>query len=107
MKNQKNPINNMAMASMIVSINSLFMLISPPIQFVLGVIGILLAIFSKKEKPFSGFAIAGLVISVVSLFLSLLIVWFSYQLLQNPDFAPLLDLMSQVYKEMYGSAPVK
>lgn len=107
MKSQNAPGNMMAMASMIVGINSFFMFLYPPAQFILGVIGILLAIFSKKEKPLSGFAIAGIVLSVISLIMSLALVWLSREILQNPDFAPLLDLMSQMYKDMYESIPAQ
>ncbi len=98
--------NNMALASMIVGIFSLLSCCFPPLQFVLGIVGILLVIFSKKGKPWSGFAIAGLVMSIISLLISIVMVLylaFAFQMMRDPQFAPLFN---EVY-EMYETLPVQ
>lgn len=98
--------NNMALASMIVGIFSLLSCCFPPLQFVLGIVGILLVIFSKKGKPWSGYAIAGLVMSIISLLISIVMVLYlalAFQMMRDPQFAPLFN---EVY-EMYETLPVQ
>lgn len=70
------------------------------IGFVLAMIGLVLAILSKKGKPFSGFAVAGLVISILGICESLFL-FFCYlltaQLMKNPEFAPLINELMEQY----------
>ena len=99
--------NNMALAAMIVGIFSLLSCCIPPLQFALSVVGILLVIFSKKGgKPWSGFAIAGLVLSILSLIISIVMVIyviFAFQMMRDPQYAPLFN---EIY-QMYESAPIQ
>ena len=102
--------NNMALASMIVGIFALLSCCFPPLQFVLGVVGILLVIFSKKGKPWSGFAIAGLVMTIISLLISIVMVLyigFAYKMMKDPQFAPMFNEVYEMYEEMYESTPVQ
>lgn len=96
--------NNMALASMIVGIFGLLSCCLPPLQFVLGMVSLLLVIFSKKGQPFSGFAIAGLVMSIFCLVISIVMAAYmilSLSMLNDPSFAPILDEIM----EIYGSTP--
>lgn len=101
------PQNPMALASMITGIFGLLACCAPPLQFVLGMISLLLAIFSKKEKPFSGFAIAGLVMSILCLLTSvgmvLAVIWASEQM-KDPEYAALYREILQIYQEMLEGA---
>lgn len=103
---QMPPQNNMALASMIVSILSLLACCIPPLQFIMGMVALLLAIFSKKGKPFSGFAIAGMVISILSLVISIgmvLYMMFAFSLMKDPQYAHIFNEIL----EMYETMPVK
>lgn len=98
--------NNMALASMFVGIFSLLSCCLPPLQFLLGVVGILLVIFSRRGKPWSGFAVAGLVMSILALLISIAMVIylvFAFQMMRDPQFAPLFN---EIY-EMYETMPVQ
>ena len=91
----------MAIASMIVGILALISCCTPPLQFLLGITGLLLAIFSKKGQPFCGFAIAGLILSILSLVISVLmvlyIVW-AFSLMSDPQYAPIFDELMKMYQ---------
>lgn len=101
------PQNPMALASMITGIFGLLACCAPPLQFILGMISLLLAIFSKKEKPFSGFAIAGLIIAILCLVISvgmvLAVIWASEQM-KNPEYAALYREILQMYQEILEGA---
>lgn len=95
------PVNNLALTSMIVGIFSLLSFCFPPLQFIMGMIGILLVYFSKKGKPWSGFAIAGLVMSIIALIFSILMVLYFtlvFQMMKDPKFAPLFNDIYQMYQ---------
>lgn len=101
--------NNLAIASMIVSIFGLLACCIPPLQFVLGMAALLLAIFSKKGKPFSGFAIAGLVMSIFCLVISIAMVLylvFAFNMMKDPQYGPMINEILQMYEEMYETVPV-
>lgn len=95
--------NNMAIFSMIAGILALICCCVPPLQFLLGITALLLAIFSKKGQPFSGFAIAGLILAILSLIISVLmvlyIVW-AYSLMSDPQYAPLFNEAMEMYQQM-------
>ena len=99
--------NNMALAAMIVGIFSLLSCCFWPLQIALGVTGIVLVIFSKRGgKPWSGFAIAGLVMSIIALLISIVFIVYTiigYAMLKDPQMAP---LMEEIYK-MYETAPIQ
>ena len=103
------PQNNMAIASMIVSIFGLLSCCFPPLQFILGMVALLLAIFSKKGNPFSGFAIAGLIMSIFCLVISIAMVLylvFAFSMMKDPQYGPMINDIMQMYEEMYESVPV-
>lgn len=95
--------NNLAIGSMIVGIFSLISCCIPLLQFILGVAGILLVIFSKRGKPWSGFAIAGLVLSIIAILISVAMVIYMivvFQMMKDPQFAPLFNDIYQMYESM-------
>ena len=101
--------NTMAMASMICSIFgtlSLCCCVAFPVSIFLGVAAILLSILSKKGKPFSGYAIAGLILGTLSLILG--IAEGAYMILINfmlrdPEIASIFDQLLQ----QYGVSPMQ
>lgn len=82
--------NTMAVISMVLGIIGVLACCAFPVAILFGVAAVVLAILSKKGKPFSGFAIAGLVLGIIAVLLGLLmfayimIVTYMYQ--SNPDF---------------------
>lgn len=93
--------NNLALASMIVGIFALITCCVPFIQFPLAVTAIVLVILSKKKQPLSGFAIAGLVMGILAILLSIvmLLYWGAYlQLMNDPEFSKILDEMMEMYR---------
>ena len=100
---QPKPTNRMALASMICGIIGLLALcgcISFPISIILGVAAICLSIFSKKGQPFTGYAIAGLVLGIISLILGvaegLYIIAVNF-MLRDPNMAPIFDQILEQY----------
>ena len=93
--------NNLALASMIVGIFALITCCVPFIQFPLAVTTIVLVILSKKKQPLSGFAIAGLVMGILAILLSIvmLLYWGAYlQLMNDPEFSKILNEMMEMYQ---------
>lgn len=93
--------NNLALASMIVGIFALITCCVPFIQFPLAVTAIVLVILSKKKQPLSGFAIAGLVMGILAILLSIvmLLYWGAYlQLMNDPEFSKILNEMMEMYQ---------
>lgn len=82
--------NTMAVISMVVGIIALISCCAFPFAILLGVAAIVLAILSKKGKPFSGFAIAGLVLGIMGVIFGLLmfayIMFVTWMYQSNPDF---------------------
>ena len=92
--------NGLALASFIVSIFALLSCCIPFIQFPLAVTAIVLVILSKKGKPLAGFAIAGLVIGIISILISLAMTAYwglALQLLQDPEFMEIYNELSEIY----------
>lgn len=107
--------NTMASASLIVGIFAVISCCIPPFQFFLGVVGLLLAIFSKKGKPFEGVAVAGLVLSIGAILISIFIVAYIYivgvLIRTDPAFAKMYNdmynTMMEQYQNLFPSAPVQ
>lgn len=101
-KRPANPVNNMALTSMIIGIFGLLLACCfPPLQFLLGVTSLLLAIFSKKGKPFHGFAIAGLILSILCILVSIAVIaYFAlvYSMMRDPQYAPLFHELYELYQ---------
>lgn len=107
--------NSMALWSMIVGIFAITSCCIPPFQFFLGVVGLLLAIFSKKGKAFEGVAVAGLVLSIGAILMSIFIVAYIYivgvLVRTDPSFAQLYNemynTMMEQYQNFFQSAPTQ
>lgn len=102
---QNPPRNNVAVTSMVLGIVSLLVsCCCLPVGFIggfaIGMAGLVTAIVSKKDQPFSPFAIAGLVLSVLGICGSLFI-FFCYtmtaRLMQDPEYAALFNEILQQY----------
>lgn len=98
--------NTLATLSLITGIFALISCCFPPLQLLLGVAAIMLAIVSKKGAPFTGMAIAGLVLGGISVVSSLLIFTlyvYSLRIIQDPANAGAVkDFMTQ-YESLYES----
>lgn len=102
----KQPANNMAVTSMVLGIVSLLVScccfpVGFIIGFALGMGGLVLAVLSKKGKPFSGYAIAGLVLSILGICGSLFIFicyLITANLMKDPEYAALFnEILRQYY----------
>lgn len=93
--------NGMALASMIVGIFALLTCCIPFIQFPLAVIDIVLVILSKKGKPFHGFAVAGLVLGIISILISIgmTIYWGTViTMMKDPEFMSMYNEILKMYQ---------
>lgn len=71
-----------------------------PLAIIMGVGAIAFAIISKKGRPFTGPAIAGIVLGVITILLGIgefLYILFVYQLMQDPQYS---DMFNQLYEQM-------
>lgn len=97
------PPGNMALFSLLCGIMGIFSLFSCmfPAAILLGVGAILLSVLSRKGEPFSGLAIAGLILGILAVLLGIAecayLIFLNY-MLQDPKIA---DLFSQLM-EQYG-----
>lgn len=102
--------NRMAIASMICGLCGFLMLcgcVAFPLSITLGVAAIVLAIMSKKGGPFSGYAIAGLILGILALLAG--VVEFLYLmlinvLLRDPEWAPFFDEVMRQYEALMPTA---
>lgn len=93
--------NGMALASMIVGIFALLTCCIPFVQFPLAVISIVLVILSKKGRPFHGFAIAGLVMAIISVLVSIgMTFYWGYvlKLMNDPEFMEMYNELMEMYQ---------
>lgn len=93
--------NNLALASMITGIFALITCCIPLVQFPLAVTAIVLVILSKKKQPLSGFAIAGLVMGILAILISIVMVIYMgayLRLMNDPEFSRLLNEMLEMYQ---------
>ena len=90
------PVNPMAATSLVLGFI---------VGFVLAMVGLVLAISSKKGKPFSGYAIAGLIVSILGICESLFL-FFSYiltvKMMQDPNFSSLMNQIMEQYERSLG-----
>lgn len=97
--------NGMATASMVVG---LFGFISNfcccfPLGLILGIASIVLVILSKNGKPLTGYAIAGLILGILSIITSLLVCAYfvlMFSLAKDPQYAPMFN---EMYNQIYGN----
>ncbi|MFR1833569.1 MAG: hypothetical protein ACLSX5_10485 [Lachnospiraceae bacterium] len=93
--------NPMAVTSMVLGIFSIISCCASPLAVLLGIGGIVLAILSKKGKPMSGFAIAGIILSAIGLVISL--AFFAYylfvlSLMKDPRYASFFNEILEQYQ---------
>ena len=92
--------NRLAVASMIVGIFAMLTCCIPFIQFPLAVVTIVLVILSKKGKPFNGFAVAGLVLGILAVIISIgmTIYWgVLISLMKDPEFMSIYNSLLESY----------
>ena len=92
--------NRLAVASMIVGIFAMLTCCIPFIQFPLAVATIVLVILSKKGKPFNGFAVAGLVLGILAVIISIgmTIYWgVLISLMKDPEFMSIYNNLLESY----------
>ena len=103
--------NPLALASMITGLLALITCCcSPLIQFPLAVTSIVLMILSKRGKPLQGYAIAGLIMSIFAILLSILMTIMiglvrspQYQeFFNSPEFQDIFDEYESLYESIYG-----
>ena len=92
--------NRLAVASMIVGIFAMLTCCIPFVQFPLAVVTIVLVILSKKGKPFNGFAVAGLVLGILAVIISIgmTIYWgVLISLMKDPEFMSIYNSLLESY----------
>ena len=92
--------NRLAVASMIVGIFAMLTCCIPFIQFPLAVVTIVLVILSKKGKSFNGFAVAGLVLGILAVIISIgmTIYWgVLISLMKDPEFMSIYNSLLESY----------
>lgn len=104
------PKNNQAMAAMTFSMCALLCTICCflPGGLVLGVLGIVLAILSKKGQPFCGYAIAALIIGILSVAANLAVfacMMLAYYFSESPVYGPMFNDMYRQYQQFYETMP--
>lgn len=93
--------NGLALASMIVGIFSLITCCIPFLQFPLAVAAIVLVILSKKGKPFHGFAVAGLVMGIISILISIAMTFYwgvVISMMNDPEFLSIYNEILEMYQ---------
>ena len=93
--------NGKALASMIFGILALVACCVPFIQFPLAVVAIVLVILSKNRQPLTGFAIAGLVLGIIAIIMSIAmtIYWgYAFSLMNDPEFIQMYNDMMNMYQ---------
>jgi len=83
----KQPVNGMALASMIIGIvSALFLCFLPYLSLPMDIVGIVLGIIALKKPGGKGMAIAGIAISAVIFIASILMLILVFSMLSDPEF---------------------
>ncbi len=93
--------NGQALASMIFGILALVSCCIPFIQFPLAVVAIVLVILSRKKQPLTGFAIAGLVLGIISIVISIAMTFYwgyAISMMNTPEFWEMYNEMMEMYQ---------
>lgn len=99
------PANRMAFVSMICGLLGLLSVcgcVTFPVSIVSGVAAICLAAFSKKGGPFTGQAVAGLVLGILAVIFGLAAGFYLITMnlmLGDPNMAPILDQMQDMLNQ--------
>lgn len=81
----------LATASFITGILSLIAFCFYPFAILLGTTSIILAIFSRREKPLQGMAIAGIALSLTGVIASVVIIMASFTLQSSPEYNQMMQ----------------
>ncbi|MDO4325133.1 MAG: DUF4190 domain-containing protein [bacterium] len=95
--------NGLAIASFILGLLGLLSCCCSPLGLILGVIGLILVILSKRGQPFDPFAVAGLVLSIIAIIASLIsfVYYISVlQMMQDPEFNNLVNEIMGAYESL-------
>lgn len=98
--------NKMAMASLICGLTGMISLcfcIAFPLTIILGVAAICFSFFSKKGQPFTGQAVAGLVLGILAVIFGLaagFYLIFMSLVLSDPNMAPILNQMEEMIQQI-------
>ncbi len=98
--------NRFATLSLVAGIFGLISCCFPPTQLLFGAGAVMLAIVSKKGSPFSGPAIAGLVLGTLSIICSILMFInfvITMQLVQDPANAQIVNQVMEQYESLFNS----
>ncbi len=93
--------NGMATAALVLGIFSLLSCCIPFIQFPLAVITIVLVILSKKGRPLTGFAVAGLVMGIISILISIGMTFYwgvVISMMKDPEFMDMYNKILEMYQ---------
>ncbi len=103
--------NSLAVASLVFGILALISCCcSPLVQFPLAVTAIVLVILSKKGRPFNGYSVAGLVLSIIAILMSLFMT-LMIGLIRSPQYQEILnspqfqELYEEIYESIYDELP--
>lgn len=102
----KQPVNGMAMLSFYCGLSGILFLcgcIAFPAAILCGAAAIGLSILSKKGKPFSKYAIFGLIFGILALIFGILEYGYlilASVLVRDPQFAPVFDEIMQQYETL-------
>lgn len=100
------PANHLATVSLVVGIFALICCCLPPLQLLLGSTAMILAVLSKKGQPFCGQAIAGLILGIIAILVSIMIfayLIFVIDLMQDPaNAAKVSEFMNEYQNILNG-----
>lgn len=98
--------NKFATLSLVAGIFALISCCFPPTQLLFGAGAIMLAIVSKKDAPFSGVAMAGLILGILSVICSILMFInfvVTMQLMKDPANAQIVNQVMEQYESLFDS----
>ena len=93
------PVKTYALISLILSMVSLIFMCFPPVQMVLGVLAIMFAVLSRKDKVFTSHAKVGLTIGFVSCIASFYYWSLVAQNLSSPETVNWYNELEQIFKQ--------
>lgn len=97
--------NTLSALSLTAGILGLISCCVPPLQLLIGAAAIMLAVVSKKGRPFSGLAVAGLILGILSVICSILMFVnfaITMQFMQDPANAEIMDQIMEQYQTLFG-----
>lgn len=104
------PKNNQALTALIFAACSLLCTFCCclPGGLVMGILSIVLVVLSKKKQPFCGYAIAALIMGILSVVANLAVfacIMLAYWLSESPVYGPMFNDMVRQYQQFYENMP--